>query len=234
MQIAICEDRPDDAKRIKYMLEWFLSENCLVAEISCFSSAEAFLDVFKPGMFQIAFMDIYMKEGGLTGMDAARKVAELDSELAIIFTTNCDEFAVPAFKVAVYYIIKPLIKEEFDAAMLKCRLQIQKYAKTISVTSQRQNYDIRLRDIFYIESIQRSCVFNTKSGCVQCNIALEALESRLGGFPFIRCHRSFLVNMIYVFDYKDKEFILKNGSRIPISRSYQDNALKAFKALLRE
>ena len=39
---------------------------------------------------------------------------------------------------------------------------------------------------------------------------------------FIRCHKSYLVNLDYVKDVTDSDIVLKSGELIPISRSCKD------------
>jgi DNA-binding LytR/AlgR family response regulator len=54
----------------------------------------------------------------------------------------------------------------------------------------------------------------------------DGLMEKLGGFPFVQCHRSYIVNLLHVREPEAKDFVMKNGSRVPISRKYQAEALK--------
>ena len=51
------------------------------------------------------------------------------------------------------------------------------------------------------------------------SISLSELEKNLGGSPFLRCHRSYLVNMRFVQSVLENDFLLETGERIPIRRS---------------
>lgn len=233
MRIAICEDASKDALHLNAALGRYLNANGLGADIERFESGEAFLAAFTPGKYQIVFMDIYMERGGMTGMQTAEKVHEADRDAAIIFTTNSDAFGIAGYRVAVYYILKPVRDAELARAMEKCRAQIERFARTIEIMSARKPVTIRLRDIYYIESQQRACVFVTSTGEIRSNMVFERLSETLDELPFVRCHRSFIVNLTHTADMLNKDFIIQGGYRVPISKTYQQQAQKAFKEFVR-
>ena len=49
---------------------------------------------------------------------------------------------------------------------------------------------------------------------------------QLKGNGFFRCHRSYLVQLLHVETYTNKEVVLQNGSVLPISRG-KAGALKS-------
>ena len=50
---------------------------------------------------------------------------------------------------------------------------------------------------------------------------LLELEQRLPADRFLRCHKSYLVNMDHVKRMEKTSFIMDDGRRIPIGRTYQ-------------
>ena len=233
MRIAICEDLKKDCDKLVLLLRDYLSLNSLDADIDVFNSGEDFLAAFAPGKYQILFQDIYLDKGGLNGMQAAEKVREADSDISIVFSTTSEEHGIASYKVdAAYYISKPLDEHELERALHKCRSQIDRFAKTVEIISDRQPVKIRMRDIFYAEVYAHNCVLHTVSGDVRTRIGLNALEEKLGGIPFIVCHRSYLVNLAHVGAMKKDEFVLKNGARVPISRTYAQAAQKSVNAFI--
>ena len=44
------------------------------------------------------------------------------------------------------------------------------------------------------------------------------MQERLGS-SFIRCHKSYLVNIKYISERVNQEFLLINGAKIPISKT---------------
>jgi len=233
MRIAICEDLPEETRRLVEMIGRYLESNSLDADVESFERGEDFLSAFEPGKYQIIFMDIFMQKNGLTGMDVAEKVSRADREAAIIFVTTSKEFFLDGYSFAVFYITKPYDYEKLAEAMDRCWMQIGRYAKTIEVVVDRHPRQIRLRDIYYVESLGRTCVFRTASHeFTASNLIIDSLVERLGE-SFVMCHRSYIVNLLHVKEIvsekRDKVFIMENGSRIPISRTYLDVSQKAFR-----
>lgn len=234
MRIAICEDRVEDAARLGKELSGYLARGDFDAAVEYFETGEAFLAAFEPGKYQIVFMDIYMAAGGLTGMQTAERLRERDPAAAVIFTTNTGEYGVAGYRVAVYYILKPVDAGELTRAMEKCRAQIERFARTIVVTSNRRTVALRLRDILYIESQQRDCVFFTQAGEeIRAGMTMEAVLEKLGGAPFLRCHRSFIVGLSHVTDMQGQDFVVTGGARVPISRAFRGACAQAFRELIR-
>ncbi len=227
MRIAVCEDQPDDMKQITDATTRYMETNSLSADVDCFGSGEEFLAAFEPGKYQIVFMDIYMSAGGVTGIDAAKYATNCDGDMAVIFITTSDEYVLEGYNYAVYYVVKPLDDQRFAAAMSKCRTQIKQFAKTIEIIADRFPVRIRLRDICSVESIGRSCIFRlTGSDVTAPTLVFDGLLEQLGGFPFVRCHRSYIVNLLHVKEPSGKNFVMLDGAKVPISRTYQAEAMR--------
>lgn len=73
MKIAICEDLKTDSEHIYKLIEEYAKVNRLNVDIDVYFNGEDFLKNFKPNLYQIVFLDIYMDKSGITGMDVAKK-----------------------------------------------------------------------------------------------------------------------------------------------------------------
>lgn len=58
---------------------------------------------------------------------------------------------------------------------------------------------------------------------------ISNLSEKLSGLPFVQCHRSFIVNLLYVKSMQGNEFTMENGKSVPIGRTEKANTVKAFK-----
>jgi DNA-binding LytR/AlgR family response regulator len=230
MRIAICEDTQPDAERLSETLSRYLDANSLDADVDFFTSGEDFISAFEPGSYQIIFMDIYMTKGGMTGMDAAEKVNALDKDAAIIFTTTSEEYLLAGYGVAVFYIVKPVEQGDLNKAMEKCRTQIDRFAKTVEIVVDRLPVQVRLRDIYCAETMNRNSVFTFAAGkTTVAGMNMADLADRLDSSSFIQCHKSYIVNLLHAKRMTKTEFILTNGDRVPIGRMYQAGAQRAYR-----
>jgi DNA-binding LytR/AlgR family response regulator len=234
VKIAICEDRKEDAAKLKALLDRYLQTQGFASEVDFFESGEAFLSVFQPGGYQIIFMDIFMTQGGLTGMDTAEKIHAADEEAAIIFTTTSEDYGIAGYDVAVHYIVKPIGETDFVRAMKKCRGQMARYGRTIEVMVNRQPLSLRLHDILYVEAQRKTCVFMTKQGEVRSSMVFDTLLDTLSELPFLRCHRSYIVNLAHVRDMQEMDFIVGDAYKVPISRGFLPEVQRQFQQYLKD
>ncbi len=110
MNIAIVDDVLRERKALLDIIDEYAALNQISLEKYSFESAEAFLEGYKPYFYTIIFLDIYMD--GIDGVEAARKVREVDTDATIVFLTSSDEHMPDAFSVHAFdYIGKPAHKE---------------------------------------------------------------------------------------------------------------------------
>ena len=89
---------------------------------------------------------------------------------------------------------------------------------------------IQLKDIIYISSEESKTFIHTKSGKYQNKFSLTELEYRLPSDQFIRCHRSYIIQMNGITEIQPNfhsTFLLimkdDKNERIPVSQSYSSN-----------
>lgn len=219
MNIAVCEDNPSDREAICGCISDYCARNCYVNHIHVFESAEALLSAFAPGVFDILFLDIYL--GGISGMEAARKIRKTDPNCALVIVTVSRAHALESYAVqAVAYVEKTITQEKVDKALFMCRHEFEKNSRFIQISADRGNYiDIPLANVQYIEVYDKESVLHLGGSTPKTRLPLDEIEQRLGGGPFLRCHRCYIVNMNYVEDMLEHDFLMKNGERVPIRKN---------------
>lgn len=218
MKIAVCEDNAADQALVCDYITRYCAEHCFVCELYRFGSGEALLEVFAPGVFDILFLDIYM--GGVTGMEVARKIRERDTDCALVFITVSEDHLRESFSVYVTsYVVKPIRPEEMAAALTACRRVFQRSARCIEVMSERQAVKIPLVRIRFVEVLDKVTWFHTGQGAVKTYLPIDEAERALGGGPFLRCHRAFIVNMNHIAAVEERDFLMRDGARVPMRKN---------------
>ncbi|MCX7971151.1 MAG: response regulator [Negativicutes bacterium] len=115
LKAAILDDEPLAVKNLKFLLEKY--DNIDVVHDD--TSPDRFLSVMKSGLkIDVVFVDIRMP--GISGLDVARAVAEMDGDVAVVFCTAHDEYALPAFDVnATDYLLKPVDRDRLDKTVAR-------------------------------------------------------------------------------------------------------------------
>ena len=232
LQAAVCEDVPADAALLVKMVE----ESGIPTDVRVFESGEALLESFKPGMYDVIFMDIYM--GGMRGVDAASVIREIDPAVVIAFSTTSLDHTLESYRLKAFrYIEKPTradtVKETLEYARLK-----RKAAPfiTLKVSGGRKE-NIPLDSILYIESRGHVVEVHTFSGMTATSqsVSLDDMEQLLPP-RFLRTHKSYLVNLDHVVkaDRDMNVFVMKNGHRPHIRRGMFGKCEEALKLRLIE
>lgn len=108
--------------------------------------------------------------------------------------------------------------EAFCESMRRVHGRVKASVKRVRVTAGREPVDIDVSGIRYIEVYGHKTVLHTVRGEVAVRQSLAALEEALGGDPFLRCYRCFIVNMDFVKRLGEDSFLMKDGREIPLSR----------------
>lgn len=79
-------------------------------------------------------------------------------------------------------------------------------------------YSLNINEILYVEVVGKYCEFTTTGQKLIIRYKLSDLAKQLTDYGFLQPHRSYLVNIRYVFSIENTELVLDNGTRIPLSR----------------
>lgn len=194
----------------------------------------------------IVFLDIQMP--GANGLEVVARLRQQASPPAVVFTTAFDEYAVAAFELdAVDYLLKPFSLSRFSLAIERARNNVE-YQRSAAVLERAQSrladHDLKpraynerifvrhgnnvvpvpLTDITHIEGQDDYVLLHAQDRHYLASLRIRDLESQLPHPPFIRVHRSHIVNLDYVTQLirlPDSRFevLMQNGDRVPVSRA---------------
>ena len=239
MNIAICEDHSADAALLYRLVEDYCAgHNAGPATYSLFPDGAAFLDTFFEGIYDIVFLDILFRKNAPSGLEVAKRLRETDRNCQIIFTTISPDFALDAFDVAAaHYLTKPVTAEKITSALDRCREMMQKRSSFIPVRAGRLVRKIYLHNLTYVDVYNNVCTFHLDHAPLGARMTMTEAEERIAATPaahgFLRCHRSYLVNMARVERLEEDCFVMDTGERVqirqynklPIRKAYEQFVL---------
>lgn len=223
MQIAICDDIEQERREVVSCAEQYFSAAGQSYQITTFDSADKLLQTDKK--FDLYLLDVLMPE--TDGMAAAKRIRAQYADAIIVFITSHLDSAVEGYRVeASGFLLKPLHQEAFDETMdhLMHRGLIGTQP-VIHVVSKRIPMEIPLSKIIALESELHRVYVHMDGTVLAVNQRLADLEEQLEGhIEFLRCHQSFVINLRYVRELKENEFLLSSEvncsySSIPIARA---------------
>lgn len=214
LQLALCEDDKEEQKRLTGLIQ----TGPLQVHVIAFCSGEAFLQGYKPGMFDMVFMDIYM--GGISGVETVRRLREQEPELPVAFVTSSQDHALDGYRLRVAkYIEKPVTQKDIDDAVL---FAAQRQAQaSLEIVLQGKKLSLPVNRLSFVEQRAHYLLFWFQGGTTsQARGRLDELEPQLAGFPFFRSHKSYLANLSHVagIDPELLMFRMKDGQNVYIRR----------------
>ena len=227
IKIAVCDDEQEQAEYIRMFVKKWADENKIKIDIEMFGSAEDFKYAWIENQkFDILLLDIQM--GGQNGVELAKEIRKSDVKLPIIFITGFADYMSEGYDVsALHYLMKPVKEDKLFETLGKAVKNMDKGAEILTVTVNRNNVFIMLRDIIYIESSLHYVIINTEKEQYKVKMPLAEIESKLGG-GFFKCTRSFIVGLRYIRRISKDSVMLTNGVSVPLSRGLYREINKSF------
>ena len=130
-----------------------------------------------------------------------------------------------------YFVYKPEATQRLPMAILKAMQNIQNEKTCAVIDLKDGTICILLKDILYIERIQRYSYIHTPYEVIKTSLKIKDLLQQLT-LPFIRTHNSYIINAQYVKELKRIHVILQNQQSIQISRAYQEHLKQQFHLFL--
>ena len=231
MNIAVCDDDARDRAAICAILDRYIKQNNYICDICTFESGEELLAAFSLALYDVIFLDIYMK--GISGIEAAKRIRAIDPTCAIIFITSSSDHSLESYSIrGSAYVVKPIKDEDMLSALFSCRDIFSRNAKYIEIRVDRVDMKIPLIKIYYVESRANYLLFHTGEGDYLTRLALDEAEKQLGGEPFYRCHKSYLVNTNHIAKLSGNDVLMKNGDAVPMRKNGRDGIRADLAAML--
>ena len=240
MRVVLIDDEIHALESLEYDMEEYCPEFQIIGKFDNPAEAVKFIDAEKP---DIVLSDIQMPRMNAFAMIDALEYREFD----LILVTAYNKYAVRAFEFsAVDYIVKPVDPMKLRNALLKVadkkkshdleeKLSLilhnlkfgNKENHTLAIPTIEGAEFVEVVDINYLKADANYCSLFLKDGSkLVVSKPLKHFSDILQDHGFLRVHQSYLINSIYIKSYRKGaggNLILKDGTVVPISRSYKNN-----------
>lgn len=216
LNIAVCDDLKEERVKLARMLKAYCQQKDIESQISLYASGKELLSSLRvPGQINILFLDIYMPD--YSGVDTARDLRKLDRRCAIVFVTTSTDHGLESYEVeASDYLVKPVAQEDVARAMDWYLEHMPEELRTLHVYSDGEWMDFPLSSILYIEILDHQSYIHMENRTVVVRRGINDLASSIDSEDFLRCHRSYLVNLNFVKGIENRDFRLTDDTLIPI------------------
>ena len=215
---ALCEDEAGERQQLARLCRETFAALGMEAEITPFPSADALLAAEAGGAsFELYLLDIQME--GTSGLELARQLYARGVRDRVIFITGNPEFALEGYDAApLHYLLKPVSRERLEDAL---RRALEKQGpQTALFRWGGKTVALPIREIRWMESRDHGVVVCLGAEERAFPLSLTQAERLVPAWMFRRCHKSYLVNLEWVDRLIRSEVILRDGQRLPVSRTY--------------
>jgi len=190
---------------------------------------EAMLSLDKKNI-DVLFLDVQLPK--ISGIDFLKS---LQNPPAVILTTAFTQYALEGFELDVVdYLLKPFSFERFLKAISKIH-RIAKnnnpifHQKYLFLRAQGIIQKVKIEDMLFVEAKGSFVLIHTTTNRFIANTSLQEVLTRLGS-NFIRCHKSFIINIAAINKIVGNTIKIDNHS-IMIGRTYRDQLLVKLKMI---
>lgn len=231
MNIAVLEDEKEAVQAITEALDRWSGEEKTPVKVSLFAYGEEFLKTYA-FQYDVVFLDIVL--AGMTGLETAEKLRELDQNVIIIFLTNMAQYAIDGYKYSAQdYFVKPLSYYALKMRMDRIQALFSRERDMNIIIPQSDGMvAVSARSIYYVESSGHETIFHTQSGVYKTrDKSMRQLEAELYPLNFRRCNVSFLVNLCHCKGISGCELSIA-GDKLVISRGRRKEFVRELSGFL--
>ncbi|MBP5343073.1 response regulator transcription factor [bacterium] len=218
LSIAIVEDEENAYTELQTRIAKYEIDKGIKIEIDWFKNAELLVDKFQ-SKYDAIFLDIDLP-GGMNGIQAAKRIREVDDSVIIIFVTNMKQYVVSGYEVsALNYIIKPIKYQALHMSLDKI-IRISELTQNNHILIKTSGYieRVNINSIYYIDIYNHVLTIHTTTKKIETYSTLSDFENRLKDNFFFKINNYTLVNLRHVKRFTTKEIIISNGDNLQISR----------------
>ena len=233
---AVIVDDEDLARQI--VREYLREEEDIAILAECTNGFDAVKAVaeHKPDLL---FLDVQMPK-----LDGFEVLELIGSEIAVVFVTAYDQYAMKAFDAAaVDYLLKPFDVQRFRAALQRVRRRLGEklltpnasdlknaaqapgqYAQRIVIKDGTRVHIIAVDQLDYVEAQDDYVALHSGGKSYLKQQTISSVEASLDPARFVRVHRSFLVNLhrvskIEPYTKDTRLAVLTDATQVPVSRA---------------
>jgi DNA-binding LytR/AlgR family response regulator len=215
MNCIVIEDEP----AAQYILERYISQCPGLTWAGTFRDAVNARIYIEAHSVDLLFLDINLPE--ISGISFLRSLV---NPPFVIFTTAYSRYAIDGFELEIVdFLLKPFSYERFIKAVNKAKDRLNSGTTNhipakISVRADRKIYQLGVNEIEFIETCGDYVTVYYSGKKLLVHGTLKDWEIRLKEFPFMKIHRTIIVNLEKI-DRIDGNLVILDTHSLPVADS---------------
>ena len=211
MRIVFCDDDSVILEQLQnYVHKFFENIGGIQPEYAVYETGDLLIQ--QEDRVDIAFLDVEMP--GVSGIHIGAKLKEKNPKVKIFIVTAYPDYLDEAMRFQVFrFLTKPIDKNRLFRNLKDAVYAYHMESREFPITTNEGVYVRRAEEIQYVETSQRKTIVHTTDGDFVSTRNIEYWRQALDLPCFFSTHRSFIVNMQYVYTIEKDMVILKNNDQ---------------------
>ena len=216
MRIIFCDDDPIIlVQLLKYVKEFFAKFGNMQPDYAVYKSGDLLIQ--NETRADIAFLDVEMP--GLSGIYAGAKLKEINPRIKIFIVTAYPDYLDEAMRFQVFrYLSKPIDKNRLFRNLKDAVYAYNIESCEIPISTSDGLFVRKAEEIICIETSKRKTIVHTTDQIFVTSKNIDYWKQALTLPCFFSTHRSFIVNMRFVYSIGKDTIVLR----------YKDNIIEVF------
>ncbi len=225
LRIAIIDDEKNICTQVENFLTEIAKEHNVQIEVDVYYNGRQLCEHLNSGEFyDLIFLDIEME--GFSGIDVSHNIRNImkNESTQIAYISGNKEYAIEIFEYdPLYFLHKPLNREKIEKVFVRLIHRLHLKAEAFSYKSGYETAKISIKDIIYFESSDHKIIIHYyandlyKKDCFYG--LLDHIQRQLETYQFLRIHKTYLVNPIYIKKYTYDKIQMSTEIVLPIAQS---------------
>ena len=237
LKIALLDDDKTALLISKGAIESFFQEKNIAISLDAFTSPVNFLAMAKEENYRLVFLDIDMPE--INGLEVGKQLKGFNPQTDIIYLSQREDLVFDTLVLHPFgFIRKSKIIQDFANVLelfVNTALNTQSENKKITISSKTGTLGADIDQIMYIEGNKNYQTFYLKDGNVfDARVLMSDLENKLKDHGFIRVHKGYLINYLFIRQIGTNEVTLTNNKILPLSSKRKDEIMENYLSITRK
>lgn len=224
LECILCDDNPHFTKDLATRLKKLGAEKNWDITVRCFHSPYALLRYTKepaPKTRQIYFLDIEMP--GVTGFQLADYLLHEEIQAPVVFVSARNELVYQSMLYRPFYFMrKTALEQELEPLLTRLHKEYGRELHRVQLNSGKQTYDLIPEKISYVEAARNYALLHTckEKSALRVRMKITDLEESWRPYGFMRVHKSYLVNRIFIDRLKEQQLLLTTGELVSVGKKW--------------
>lgn len=222
--IAIYDSIPNRGEKLSQLCKSIMKKQGIPCDIQTYTNPKLIIQEIHP--FNLVIIDITRQPA--IGLWIGKELRLHCYYKHLIFISDCDVYHQQAFDLhAFQYLYIPLHQDSLVKTLLES-YHMQNHGPYLVLRIHEDYQRIPLVNIMYIESERIYVFIHLTNEIIRYREKLSTILKYLESYPFIRCHQSYIINLLQVKKIEPNMAYTIDNQQIPISKAYSQIVRKAF------